>query len=226
MKPIDSLIIRLPVGSGWSLYEAAFGAAQRFREEPGITLCGSGGHEFRARWTGKGAVVVEVAPEQRTTRPRAPKPPAPRKARASVMLHMPDAAAMVGTVPDAEVARTIGVSRQLVSAYRTARGIPKHVPPPPAPAPPKPPKVRETPMLDSVKAWAVALGRPFTVPEVCGSGCFRPGSSRNAQQVAFFRWLSRGHFVAVGPDPARQGKASRAKLYALAPKSQAGVGDV
>lgn len=214
MRPIDSLIIRLPVGSGWPLYEAAFGAAQRFREEPGTTLCGSGGHEFRARWTGKGAVVVEIAPPAKPPRdPAPPKPSEPRKVRTSAMS---GANAMLGAMPDAEVARMLGVSRQLVSAYRSARGIPKHVPPPPAPPPPKPPKVWETPMLDSVKAWAAGLGRPFTVPEVCGSGCFREGSSRGGRQVAFFRWLARGHFVAVGRDPARQGKAGRASLYALA----------
>lgn len=106
MRAIDSVIIRLPEGSEWPMFEAALAAAHGFRQKPAARIR-SGGIDFVVRWTAIGTAIVEIAKAE----------PPPQRSVVADFDHL------LGKVPDAEVAALAGCSRWAVKDYRDRRGI-------------------------------------------------------------------------------------------------------
>ena len=192
MKPCDSLTIRLPVGATWNDFRDAFNAAQQITEGER-----SPAPEDPKIWRRARSVFVDG-----TKRPR-------RIAKASVVAPH---AHMLGKMTDRELAKSIGCSAQAVHEYRRLSGIPAFKPAPLAPKPPKPPKPpKATPRLDAVRAWAAALGRPFSSAELYASACFPADSQRASKQSTLGRWVGQG--IARHSAQSKRG----ACLYEMAP---------
>ena len=109
-------------------------------------VCGEVGHNAR---TCRRAARPSPTPRVRTRRPR------------------PAWHALIGTAPDAEVARMAGVSRQAVSFARIRDGLPAYTGP-----------RKGSPLADGVLAFVSGAGRPVRLTEVAA------GVGRGVAEVA------------------------------------------
>jgi hypothetical protein len=108
--------------------------------------------------------------------------------------------ALLGVLPDTEIARMVGCASETVRHHRKKAGIVRCTKP--------------APRLYAVREWARTLGRPFTTAEMVASVGFNKKTSALGRRFMFSKWVRTGEFVVVGRDPARPG--TRANLYALA----------